>query len=207
MKMPSTLSMRHKTSWPQSTVDQEVSLKSAECQRACSKLPSTLVKQPSSPQSSMLSLNWLPQKVNSTNQLWKELLNSSIHWDKISKKPTTTMLNQMLCQLLPSTTKRTELDKPSPDLKPKARDSKISWPIWFNASEPNQLLLKLPQANSKETNNFGIKLKLCAEPSPTNTTMPPKPEETNSNWLLNWKRWLLRDSIKLKTRITREAKN
>jgi len=67
--------MKLKTFWPQSTVDQEASLKSAESQRACSKQHSTLEKQPSLPQSSMPSLNWLPQKDNSMNQLWKELLN------------------------------------------------------------------------------------------------------------------------------------
>jgi hypothetical protein len=72
--------------------------------------------------------------------------------------------------------------------------------------EPNQPLPKLPQENSKETNNFGIKLKPCAQPSPTSTTLPLKPEETNSNWSLNWKRWLKPDLTKSRTKTTKETK-
>lgn len=78
-------------------------------------------------------------------------------------------------------TKRIELDKPLLDLKPKTKDFKINLIHWTNKSELNQLLHKLPQENSKETNNFGIKPKPYAELLPTNTIMPLKPEEMKSN--------------------------
>ena len=126
MKTLSTPSMKHLTSWPPSIADQEVSPKSAEYPRAYSKLPSILRKQPSSPQFSMPSPNWPAKKDNSTNLHWKESPNSSKPSELISKKPTTTTPHPMPFQSLPSTTKRTELTQPSPDLKPKTKDFKTN---------------------------------------------------------------------------------
>lgn len=140
------------------------------------------------------------------NQPLKELPNFWKLWELTSKKHIMISPNQMLSQLLPSTTKKIELDKQLLDLKHKMKDFKTNSIHWTNKSEPNQLLLKLHQENSKETNNFGIKLKLYAEPSPTNTIMLLQPEETNFNWLLNWKRWSKQDSIKLKMKTTKETK-
>jgi len=50
-----------------------------------------------------------------------------------------------------------------------------------NVLELNPLLPNLPQTNNKETNNYGIKPPLYARPLTLNITMPPPPEDTNSN--------------------------
>ena len=76
-----------------------------------------------------------------------------------------------------------------------------------NALEHNPLLLKPPHKNSKETHNFGTKLRHFAQLSITNTTMPHKPEDKNSNLLHNLKSQLRRDSLKLMMKMLKEPKD
>ena len=84
-------------------------------------------------------------------------------------------------------TKRTDSRLHSEDSRDNTIDSKINWMHSTNALEHNPLLLKPPHKNSKETHNFGTKLRHFAQLSITNTTMPHKPEDKNSNLLHNLK--------------------
>lgn len=107
-------------------------------------------------------------------------------------------------QLKPSTSKTRDSKTTLTDLLPKLKDSKINSIDLTNASELNPPSPHKPQTNNRETNNFGIRPPHSATPSPTNTTMPPPPEDKNSNSFLNSKRWSRRDSVKSKTRTTKD---
>lgn len=113
-------------------------------------------------------------------------------------------LNSMLKPSKPSTTKRKDLKATLTDLLLKPKDSPKKLMSSLNALELNPLSLKPPAISSKETNNFGTKLKPFAEPLIPNITMPLKPEDKNSNLLLNSKRWLNKDSLKLMTKTLKE---
>jgi hypothetical protein len=84
-----------------------------------------------------------------------------------------------------STNKRKDSKETSPDSLNKKTDYPNKSKTWTNVSVPNPPPSKPPKTNSPETNNSGIKLKLFAPPSITNTTMPPNPEDKNYNSSLN----------------------
>jgi hypothetical protein len=91
------------------------------------------------------------------------------------------LLNTTLMPYSNSTTKRKDFQTTSRDLLPKKTDLKTKLIPSANVLVPNLPLPKPPVTSSPETPNSGTKPKPSVPHSITNITMPPKPEDKNSN--------------------------
>jgi hypothetical protein len=131
----------------------------------------------------------------------KELVNSLKPSERTFKTDGKLMVMTTLGLLLHSTNKLKPSRRTSKDLKIKPIDLNTRLITSTNVLVLNPLLPKLPVTSSKETNNFGTKLQLFAQPSIMNTDMPQHQEDKNSNSFLNLKPLSKEDSPKLLTKV------
>lgn len=199
--MPSTALKKLKTSSDQSSTEVLHSLNSTRLPRRCLDMPSTTIPTTSTLQSSLPSLNQLLTNNKLTNLLLKELVNSLKPSERTFQTDGKLMVMTTLRLLLHSTNKLKPSRRTSKDLKIKPIDLNTRLITSTNVLVLNPLLPKLPVTSSKETNNFGTKLQLFAQPSITNTDMPQHQEDKNSNSFLNLKPLLKEDSPKLLTKV------